>query len=194
MPAAPALDRLLASNRIRKNPETAAHWNQSAAADGHPAAQARLGYQLATGIGLLYATPSNAAPDCVNVRKSAPDMAEATIDAVRRASDLLQKKQTDDAITKLNGFISRGEPIDKAMIYFNLGVAYSEKEQYLDAAKAFATAIGFLLDLDDGSVALRCDPASETSMLRRIFSAMEGTARNRSAPASMVMSSTSAME
>ena len=51
-PAAPALDRLLASNRIRKNPETAAHWNQSAAADGHPAAQARLGYQLATGIGL----------------------------------------------------------------------------------------------------------------------------------------------
>jgi len=94
-------------------------------------------------IGLLYATPSNAAPDCVNVRKSAPDMAEATIDAVRRASDLLQKKQTDDAITKLNGFISRGEPIDKAMIYFNLGVAYSEKEQYLDAAKAFATAIGF---------------------------------------------------
>ena len=32
-------------------------------------------------------------------------------------------------------------------------------------------------DLDDGSVALRCDPASEVSMLRRIFAAMEGTYR-----------------
>lgn len=30
-------------------------------------------------------------------------------------------------------------------------------------------------DAEDGSVALRCDPAHETAMLRRIFAAMEGT-------------------
>ncbi|SEP67447.1 Tetratricopeptide repeat-containing protein [Solimonas aquatica] len=70
-------------------------------------------------------------------------MSDATYDAVRRATDLLAQKKQDEAIAKLSAFTERGEPFDKAMIQYNLGVAYSAKEAYLPAAEAFAKALAF---------------------------------------------------
>lgn len=83
------------------------------------------------------------AADCANPRQAAGTMGEATYDAVRRASDLLVQKKPDEAIEKLTGFVTRGEPFDKAMVYYNLGVAYSEKENYSEAAKAFSQALSY---------------------------------------------------
>lgn len=84
-----------------------------------------------------------ASAQCATTAKAGDAMADATYDAVRRAGDLLAQKKPDEAIAKLSGFTERGSDFDKAMIQYNLGIAYSEKENYLSAADAFAKALGY---------------------------------------------------
>jgi pimeloyl-ACP methyl ester carboxylesterase len=66
-------------------------------------------------------------------------------------------------------FRSRGEVLER---YAGRGVFAGWRPDLLEAF----VQDGFR-ELDDGSVTLCCDPASETAMLRRIFAAMEGTYR-----------------
>lgn len=82
-------------------------------------------------------------PECLAPRQASGTLGEATSDAIRRASELVAQKKPDEAIEKLTPFETRGQPFDKANIYYNLGVAYSDKQQFLQAAKAFESAIAF---------------------------------------------------
>lgn len=56
---------------------------------------------------------------------------------------------------------------------------YARRDAYADWRPDVVEAMvdGGYRELDDGSLELRCAPASETAMLRRIFAAMEGTYR-----------------
>jgi tetratricopeptide (TPR) repeat protein len=62
---------------------------------------------------------------------------------VDEATKLIAKKQMDDAIEKLIKLSENGSDFDKAVVYYNLGFAYSSKPDYPNAVKAFAKAIAF---------------------------------------------------
>jgi tetratricopeptide (TPR) repeat protein len=80
--------------------------------------------------------------DC-GPEKAAASMSEAVYYGVDEANKLIAKKQMDDAIEKLAKLSESGSDFDKAVVYYNLGFAYSSKPDYPNAVKAFAKAIGF---------------------------------------------------
>ena len=82
------------------------------------------------------------AADCA-VEKPAASMSEAVYHGVDEATKLIAKKQMDDAIEKLIKLSENGSDFDKAVVYYNLGFAYSSKPDYPNAVKAFAKAIAF---------------------------------------------------
>ena len=82
------------------------------------------------------------AADC-GPEKAAASMSEAVYYGVDEANKLIAKKQMDDAIEKLAKLSESGSDFDKAVVYYNLGFAYSSKPDYPNAVKAFAKAIGF---------------------------------------------------
>lgn len=94
-------------------------------------------------LGTVWMAQAKAAVDCANPRMASGTLGAATYDAVRRASELIAQKKSDEAITKLSAFVNRGQDFDKATIQYNLGVAYSEKQDYKSAAEAFAKAISY---------------------------------------------------
>ncbi len=81
--------------------------------------------------------------ECLAPRQAAGTLGEATSDAIRRASELVAQKKPDEAIDKLKPFETRGQAFDKASVQYNLGVAYSDKQQFLQAAQAFENALAF---------------------------------------------------
>jgi tetratricopeptide (TPR) repeat protein len=90
---------------------------------------------------LVAATCSGAhAADCV-VEKQAASMSEAVYYGVDEATKLIAKKQMDEAIEKLTKLAENGSDFDKAVVYYNLGFAHSSKNDYANAAKAFAKAV-----------------------------------------------------
>ena len=68
-------------------------------------------------------------------------MSEAVYYGVDEANKLIAKKQMDDAIEKLTKLSDNGSDFDKAVVNYNLGFAYSSKNDYANAAKSFAKAI-----------------------------------------------------
>jgi tetratricopeptide (TPR) repeat protein len=90
---------------------------------------------------LAFAASGSAfAADCAP-EKQAGSMSEATYYGVDEASKLLVKKQVDEAIEKLSKLAESGTDFDKAVVNYNLGFAYSSKNDYGNASKAFAKAI-----------------------------------------------------
>jgi tetratricopeptide (TPR) repeat protein len=80
------------------------------------------------------------AADCA-AEKPAGSMSEAVYYGVDEATKLIAKKQMDDAIEKLAKLAESGSDFDKAVVYYNLGFAYSSKPDYPNAVKAFAKAV-----------------------------------------------------
>ena len=83
---------------------------------------------------------SSHAADCT-IEKQTESMSEAVYYGVDEATKLIAKKQMDDAIEKLIKLSANGSDFDKAVVYYNLGFAYSSKTDYPNAVKAFANAI-----------------------------------------------------
>jgi tetratricopeptide (TPR) repeat protein len=93
-------------------------------------------------LGLL-AAPSWAA-ECGEDKekeKAASTMGEATYHGVEEATKLMGSKQYAEAIEKLSKLTESGSDFEKAVVYYNLGLAYSSKTDYANAGKAFAKAV-----------------------------------------------------
>src|SRR4051812_26110144 len=67
--------------------------------------------------------------------KAAATMSEAVYHGVDEATKLMAKQQHAEAIDKLTKLIEGGGDFDKAVVYYNLGFAYSSKNDYANAAK-----------------------------------------------------------
>jgi len=77
-----------------------------------------------------------------NARKADGTMGEAYYKGVQQATDLITKKQYNEAITQLQNLTTgEGSPYEKAIAYYNLGFAYNGKEDAKNAAKAFKAAL-----------------------------------------------------
>ena len=90
------------------------------------------------------AAESGTAGECSAEPKQAPgEMSEAVYETVQSAMDLLSKQKYDDAIAKLSKIADSGSPYEKAVVNYNLGFAYSSKNDHPDTVKAFAKALSF---------------------------------------------------
>jgi tetratricopeptide (TPR) repeat protein len=92
------------------------------------------------GMTMCCATAAQAA-DCTNPRKAAGGMSEAAYRAVQNATDLLSKNKHAEAIEKLSKMTESGNDFEKAVVNYNLGFAYSSKNDYDNATAAFARAL-----------------------------------------------------
>jgi tetratricopeptide (TPR) repeat protein len=88
---------------------------------------------------VLSCSTAQAAVDCA--AKPATSMSEAVYYGVDEATKLISKQQIPEAIEKLTKLSNEGSDFDKAVVNYNLGFAYSSKNDYASAAKAFAKAI-----------------------------------------------------
>lgn len=90
---------------------------------------------------LMFAIAGAHAADCANPRKSAGSMSEAVYRAVQGATDLISKQKHTEAIEKLTKLTDSGSDYEKAVVNYNLGFAYSSRNDLPNAAKSFATAL-----------------------------------------------------
>jgi len=70
-------------------------------------------------------------------------MSEGTYQDVQAAMELLSKQKVAEAIEKLNKIADKGSDYEKAIVNYNLGFAFSSKNDTPGAAKAFAKALSF---------------------------------------------------
>lgn len=76
-------------------------------------------------------------------QKATPNLSEDIVDDMREASVLLGEKKTDLAIEKLKKLVTKGEDYDKAVVHYNLGIGYSEKNDLAASAAYFAKALSY---------------------------------------------------
>jgi tetratricopeptide (TPR) repeat protein len=81
------------------------------------------------------------AADCSKPEKVEGEMSESTYADVQSAMELLSKNKTAEAIEKLGKMADKGSEYEKALVNYNLGIAYSSKNDYPNAAKAFAKSL-----------------------------------------------------
>lgn len=81
-------------------------------------------------------------PECTAPPK-AQSMSDSIMDDMKEASKLLGEKKTDEAIEKLKPLQVKGNEYDKAVVYYNLGMAFVEKQDYATASKLFAKALSY---------------------------------------------------
>jgi tetratricopeptide (TPR) repeat protein len=103
----------------------------------HPSRFSWLTFAVAA---VCYAGASGAA-DCANPRKATGTMSEAAYRGVQNATDLLSKNKQGEAIEKLSKMTETGNDFEKAVVNYNLGFAYSSKNDYENATAAFARAL-----------------------------------------------------
>lgn len=87
-----------------------------------------------------------AAADCANAGKtdaSAATMSEGTYADVQAAMELLSKQKYAEAIEKLSKIADKGSDYEKAVVNYNLGFAYSSKNDMQGAVRSFAKALSF---------------------------------------------------
>ncbi|HEX2586608.1 MAG TPA: tetratricopeptide repeat protein, partial [Steroidobacteraceae bacterium] len=92
-------------------------------------------------IGGLLAAPYAWSADCSKPEKSEGEMSESTYADVQSAMEMLSKNKTAEAIEKLSKMSDKGSEYEKALVNYNLGIAYSSKNDYPNAAKAFAKSL-----------------------------------------------------
>jgi tetratricopeptide (TPR) repeat protein len=105
----------------------------------------RKAWQLATVIGaVLLAAQAGAAPaECSKPDKAASDMSESAFGSLESAMEAMSKDKFDEAIQKLTKAQESGSDYEKALLNYNLGIAYSAKNDHAGATKAFAKALSF---------------------------------------------------
>lgn len=90
---------------------------------------------------LMFACAGAQAVDCANPRKSAGSMSESVYRAVQAATDLISKQKQSEAIEKLAKLADSGSDYEQAVVNYNLGFAYSSRNDLTSAAKSFARAL-----------------------------------------------------
>jgi tetratricopeptide (TPR) repeat protein len=90
----------------------------------------------------LFAAQAGAA-DCSAPAKKVENMSEGVYKGVQEANELMGKNQMNEAIKKLQDLAETGSDYEKALVNYNLGMAYSSKNDYATATKAFAKALNF---------------------------------------------------
>jgi tetratricopeptide (TPR) repeat protein len=70
-------------------------------------------------------------------------LSEGVYEDVQAATELLAKSKVAEAIEKLTKLADKGSDYEKAIINYNLGFAYSSKNDTPGAAKAFAKALSY---------------------------------------------------
>jgi tetratricopeptide (TPR) repeat protein len=81
------------------------------------------------------------AADCANPRKAAGAMSEGSYKGVQEATELLTQNKHAQAVERLTKLLDSGSDFEKAVIYYNMGFAYSATENYGKATEAFAKAL-----------------------------------------------------
>jgi tetratricopeptide (TPR) repeat protein len=69
------------------------------------------------------------------------ELSEDTYSTVQSATELLGKEKYAEAVEKLSKVAEKGTAYEKALVNYNLGLAYSSQEDYKSAVKAFAKAL-----------------------------------------------------
>ena len=92
-------------------------------------------------LGLAAANGGVQAAECAKPEKAASEMSESTYTTVQAAMELLSKQKTAEAIEKLNKIAENGSDYEKAIVNYNLGVAFSSKNDYTSAVKYFSKAL-----------------------------------------------------
>ncbi len=83
------------------------------------------------------------AADCSAPEKAGGDMSEGVYQDTQAAMELLSKQKYNEAIEKLSKNIDKGSDYEKAVLNYNLGFAYSSKNDMPGAVKAFAKALSY---------------------------------------------------
>jgi tetratricopeptide (TPR) repeat protein len=92
------------------------------------------------GVALLGGMPAWAA-DCGKPEKVETEMSEGTFATVQAATELISKQKAPEAIEKLTKIADTGSAYEKAIVNYNIGIAYSTRNDYPNAVKAFARAL-----------------------------------------------------
>src|SRR5438105_10734477 len=92
-------------------------------------------------LGGSFIAPAVWAADCSKPEKSEGEMSESTYADVQAAMEMLSKNKTAEAIEKLSKMSDKGTEYEKALVNYNLGIAYSSKNDYPNATKAFAKSL-----------------------------------------------------
>ena len=101
----------------------------------------RVGIQVLLVTGSLVASHAWAAADCSKSEKVEGEMSESTYADVQAAMEMLSKNKTAEAIDKLSKMADKGSEYEKALVNYNLGIAYSSKNDYPNSTKAFAKSL-----------------------------------------------------
>ncbi len=83
------------------------------------------------------------AADCSTPEKAGGDMSEGVYQDTQAAMELLSKQKYAEAIEKLVKIADKGTDYEKAVVNYNLGFAYSSKNDMPSAVKAFAKALSY---------------------------------------------------
>jgi tetratricopeptide (TPR) repeat protein len=70
-------------------------------------------------------------------------MSEAAYSGLETAMEYMSKQKYNEAIEKLSKLAETGSDYEKAMMNYNLGFAYSSKNDYANAVKVFAKSLSF---------------------------------------------------
>src|ERR1041384_5015785 len=79
--------------------------------------------------------------DCKKPRKDPGLISEALYHQLEGATDLIAKGKNQEAIDKLQKMADKGGDYEKAIIYYNMGFAYSSMNQLNNALKTFEKAL-----------------------------------------------------
>ncbi|MGQ0622662.1 MAG: tetratricopeptide repeat protein [Panacagrimonas sp.] len=81
------------------------------------------------------------AADCANPRKATGLISEPFFRGIENATDLIAKQKYNEAIERLGKIAESGNDYEKAVAFYNLGFAYSSKNDLTGAGKAFQSAL-----------------------------------------------------
>ncbi len=96
---------------------------------------------LLAGLGLVPGAVLAAADCAKEEQQQGGELSEDTYGTVQTATELLGKGKYAEAVAKLAKVADKGTDYEKALVNYNLGLAYSSQEDYKNAAAAFAKAL-----------------------------------------------------
>ncbi|HTE40673.1 MAG TPA: tetratricopeptide repeat protein [Steroidobacteraceae bacterium] len=98
---------------------------------------------LALAVSMACAAAQAAPAECSKPDKAATDMSESAFGTLETAMDLMSKSKYPEAIEKLQKAVDSGTEYEKAVMNYNLGIAYSAKSDHPSAVKVFAKALSY---------------------------------------------------
>lgn len=81
--------------------------------------------------------------DCKKPRRDPGLMSESLYHQLEGVTDMIAKGKNPEAIDKLNKMAEHGGDYEKAVVYYNMGFAYSAMNKLSDALKTFEKALSF---------------------------------------------------